>query len=72
MYQININRTQYDQPVDMAAIEQACAEWMTDEQINTHGNRGEFIYVQFGTVNLAVSAINVLGYTTDEDEQEEE
>ncbi len=68
MYQISIERKEYSKPVDMAAIEVACAEWMTEDQIDNHGERGEFIYVQFGCVGVAVDAINALGYKTDEDE----
>lgn len=66
MYQINIYRKQYSQPVDMAAIKTACAKWMTDDQ-GDPDRGGEFIYVQFGTVGVAVDAINALGYQTDED-----
>lgn len=69
-WQININRSEYTKPVDMTAVEAACAQWMTDDQLNKYGDRGEFIYVEFGTVVDAVNTINALGYTTDEDEYE--
>lgn len=74
MYQINIYRNDYSQPIDMAPIKAACAQWMTADQgrNDEDDEGGEFIYVQFGTVVDAVAAINALGYRTDEDEAEEE
>ena len=74
MYQINIERKHYSQPVNMNAIKATCATWMTDDQgrNNDVDEHGEFIYVQFGTVMDAVAAINALGYATDEDVAEEE
>jgi hypothetical protein len=70
-YQIQINRQQYNQSVDMSAIRTACAAYLADDQ-NPHGNdyEGEEIWVEFGTVGDAVVAINALGYTTDEDESD--
>lgn len=68
-YQININAAKYGEKVNMQAVEAACAQWMADEQENRRGERGNFIYVEFGYVGVAVDAINALGYTTDEDEE---
>ncbi len=68
-WQININRAQYSQPVDMVAIRAACAQWLVSEQVNNRGDEGEFVNIRLGYVGVAVDAINVLGYTTDEDEE---
>jgi hypothetical protein len=74
MYQIEIYRKQYGQPVDMDAICTAIAELMTEDQLDNYGNdvrESEKVYVQFGAVGTAVKLINELGYTTDEDGSQE-
>lgn len=73
MYQIEIYRKQYSQPVDMDAIVAAIADLMTDDQLTQDGSPArdhEKVYVKFGEVAEAVQRINALGYETDEDEGE--
>jgi DNA-binding transcriptional regulator LsrR (DeoR family) len=71
MYQIEIYRKQYDQPVDMDAVIAALGDLMTEDQMTNDGTLArehEKVYVRFGCVGIAVDAINALGYATDEDE----
>ena len=73
MYQIEVHRNQYAQPVDMDAVCAACADLMTDDQATSDGSPArdvEKIYVRFGEVVTAVARINALGYATDEDESD--
>jgi hypothetical protein len=74
MYQIEIYRQQYSQPVDMDAVCAAVADLMTDDQFMNDGSLArehEKVYVQFGAVAEAVERINALGYETDEDVNQE-
>ncbi len=74
MYQINIQRQQYNQPVDITKIRSTLSDLLTEDQ-DPHGyeqKNPESVWVRFGTVGEAVQRINELGYSTDEDDVEDE
>jgi hypothetical protein len=80
LYEIEIHRKDYREPVDMkavyAALKEAGVDFDPDERRNNISGgepeeHPEYIYVT-GSVGEAVRVINSLGYTTDEDEDEED
>ncbi len=80
LYEIDIHRSNYDEPVNMqavySALEAAGIEIDKDERRNTiyggtSDEQPEYVYIADGKVDQAVKIINGLGYTTDEDEDAE-
>ncbi len=69
-YQININRKEWNQAVDMQALRAALSDLIEGyEQVdNQYGEEGEFVMVDNLSVGEAVRRITQLGYSTDEDE----
>lgn len=64
-YQININHP------DMQAVREALADLIDGiDQMTPHGHEGDFVFVDSTDVGEAVARINALGYTTDEDEDD--
>lgn len=75
MYEIEIYRNNWNEPVDMDAVHAAIVNLMADDQEDQYGRdarTSEKVYVKFGCVVEAVKRINALGYRTDEDEEDEE
>ena len=79
--EIAIQRKDYREPVDMQAIYAALKENGIDfdpdeRRTNISGDEPEenpeYVYVDNGSLGEAVRVINALGYTTDEDEDEDE
>jgi len=68
-WQINIERKQYAQPVNMDEVRAALGNLIADiEQVSGHGHDlDEAVMVAAGDVGSAVEIINALGYATDED-----
>jgi hypothetical protein len=68
-WQINIERKQYAQPVNMDEVRAALGLLIEDiEQVSGQGhNLDEAVMVQAIDVGSAVEIINALGYATDED-----
>jgi hypothetical protein len=81
MYEIDIRRKEWGEPVDMqviySALEQAGIEIDKDERrssiyaLSKNDEQPEYVYIADGRVGEAVKIINGLGYETDEDEDEE-
>jgi len=80
LYEIEIYRSDYQAPVDMQAIYSALEEaHIPFDREERRGGRApsaddqvEYVYVESGYVGRGVQVINVLGYETDEDEDEDE
>jgi hypothetical protein len=68
-WQINIERKQYAQPVNMDEVRAALGNLIADiEQVSGQGrDLDESVMVAAGDVGSAVEIINALGYATDED-----
>ena len=79
LYEIEIHRNDYTTPVDMqkvyAALQEAHLDFDAGERRQSLAGvaeeNPEYVYVD-GCVSDAVRVINELGYTTDEDEGDED
>lgn len=84
LYEIEIHRNDYAQPVDMQAVYNALKANNIDFDPNERRNnlygidpdeideQPEYVYVDNGSIGEAVRLINELGYTTDEDEDDDD